>query len=197
LCASAFEIRIAHASPDAPAVDVLVDNQVATRFTNVQYKDVTRYIHLPPGQYNFKVVPTGKKTPVILNINQTINELLTPYTFVISGKLASVKPLIFNDDKQRPRRGHSALRFGHLAPDAQACDVRFSGQTKRIITNIGYGQASDYIDVSHGDYTIQILAAGTNNVLLESPLRLLADVPSTFWVEGAGTNLAGVTSRDL
>jgi len=194
-----FEIRVAHASPDAPAVDVLVNDMVAEKFTNLQFRIVSKYVHLNAGSYNFKVVPTGKKTPVMLNFNQTINHMFLPFTVVVGNNVASLKQYLLNDDRQRPRRGYSAFRFVHMSPDAPPVDVRFDGQTNPIFKSIGFGQATTYQEVRSGDYTVQLLAAGTNNVIFEHDLRLLRDVPSTAFAEGvvASKNLGITITRDL
>jgi len=194
-----FEIRVAHASPDAPAVDVLVNDMVAEKFTNLQFRIVSKYVHLNAGSYNYKVVPTGKKTPVMLNFNQTINHMFLPFTVVVGNNVASLKQYLLNDDRQRPRRGYSAFRFVHMSPDAPPVDVRFDGQTNPIFKSIGFGQATTYQEVRSGDYTVQLLAAGTNNVIFEHDLRLLRDVPSTAFAEGvvASKNLGITITRDL
>jgi len=194
-----FEIRVAHASPDAPAVDVLVNGMVATKFQNLKFRAVSKYIHLDGGTYNFTVVPTGKKTPSLLSFNKTINHKFLPYTVAIGNKLASLDDYFFHDDKQRPRRGYSAFRFVNLSPDAPAVDVRFDGQTTPIFTNIAFGQATNYQELRSGDYTVQLLATGSAKVLYEGDLRLLRDVPSSAFAEGsvAGKTLSTTITRDL
>jgi len=153
------------------------------------------------GSYNFKVVPTGQKTPVYLNVNQTFHDEdpLSPYTFAVTGLTAQVQAYVFSDDRLRPRRGFSAFRFVHLSPDAPAVDVRFDGQMKPVFTNIKFGSASTYQEITRGDYTIQFLETGTAHVLAEGHIRLLADVPTSVYVEGtvAGKNVAVEFSRDL
>ena len=199
LCASSFEIRIAHASPDAAAVDVLVNGQVAERFTNLAFRAVSHYIFLRPGNYLFQVVPHGQKTPVILSYNTTINDPLSPFTLAITGPSASVKSIVYSDDKVPPRRGYSALRFVHVSADAPAVDIRIDGQTKPIFTNVAYGQATAYQELPRGDVKVQLLQTGTSTVLLEVPARLIPDVPTSVWAEGlvADKSLLGVISRDL
>jgi len=197
LSTSAFDIRFAAASPDAPAVDVLVNDQLPTKFTNIQFRSVSKYIHLTQGMYNYKVVPTGKRTPVYLNFNQTINHDHLPFTIAIASKLASVKRIVFGDDRARPRRGYSALRFVHLSPDSPAVDFRISGQSKPLFTNIAFGAASNYQEIPHGDYTIQLLKAGSHNVMFETKVKLLQDVATSVFAEGMMANLDVTITRDI
>ena len=58
-------IRVVHASPDAPAVDVLVNGQVA--FQNVAFSEITDYAGLDAGTYSVQVVPTGATEPVVID----------------------------------------------------------------------------------------------------------------------------------
>jgi len=194
-----FEIRVAHASPDTPAVDVLVNGQVATKFQNLKFRVVSQYIHLEGGTYNYTVVPTGQKTPVLLSFNQTINHQFLPFTVAIGNTRASLDDYLFNDDRQLLRRGYSALRFVNLSPDAPAIDVRFDGQTSPIFTDIPFGQATNYQELRSGDYKLQLLAAGTPKVLYEGDLRLLRDVPTSAFAEGtvADKTLSTTITRDL
>jgi len=200
MCVYSAELRIAQACPDAPALDVLVDDHIPTKWTNLAFRTVSHYIHLPAGSYNFKVVPTGKRMPVYLNVNQTFQSTpLDPFTIAIASTLSNIKSFVFSDDKQRPKRGHSAFRFVHLSPDAPALDVRFDGDMHPTFTNVAFGSATQYVDMLHGDMTVQLLATGTAHVLAEQDIRFLQDVPTTVYAEGtvAGKNLMVVVSRDL
>jgi len=145
------------------------------------------------------VVPTGKKTPVYLNWNQTINHKFLPFTFAAGNLLASMKQYVFNDDRQRPRRGYSAFRFVHMSTDAPALDIRFEGQTKPIFTNIGFGQATNYQELPHGHQNVQFLQAGTPNVVFEHKVKFIGDTPTSVFAEGtvAGKTLMAVVTRDL
>jgi len=198
-CAHCTELRIVHGSPDAPAIDVYINGGLPTRFTNVKYKDITRYIWTRPGTYNITVVATGTKTPVLFNTTAQLAGDFSPYSIATGGFLANIKPYIFSDDKVPPRRGYGALRFVHISPDAPAVDIRIDGQTQRLFSNVAFGQATDYAEVTRGDYTIQILATGTNNIVAESDFRAIADVPSSLWAEGsvAQKTFQAILSRDL
>ena len=57
-------VRVAHLSPDAPAVDVLVNGQRA--ITGLAFKEVTHYIPLPAAKVRVQVVPAGQDAPCLL-----------------------------------------------------------------------------------------------------------------------------------
>jgi hypothetical protein len=54
----------------------------------------------------------------------------------------------------------SMLRVVHSSPDAPAVDVYAEGVAQPLITNLAYGQASDYLELEAGTYNIQLRAAG-------------------------------------
>ena len=51
-------VRVIHASPDTPAVDVLVNDELAL-FSSVMFGDATEYAEAPANVYDVKVVPAG------------------------------------------------------------------------------------------------------------------------------------------
>ena len=46
-------VRVFHASPNAPAVDIYVNGSLV--FENLSYKEFTEYVPLPMGEYNVQV----------------------------------------------------------------------------------------------------------------------------------------------
>jgi hypothetical protein len=51
------QVRVAHFSPDAPAVDVYVNDDKV--LSGVEYKTVSKYLELPAGSYDLAVRPAG------------------------------------------------------------------------------------------------------------------------------------------
>lgn len=63
-------VRVIHLSPDAPGVDLVVDND--TLFENIEFGEGTDYVDLNPGTYNIKVVLNSDKS-VVLPLKITLN----------------------------------------------------------------------------------------------------------------------------
>eukprot|EP01123_Difflugia_compressa_P010841 TRINITY_DN408_c0_g1_i2.p1 TRINITY_DN408_c0_g1~~TRINITY_DN408_c0_g1_i2.p1 ORF type:complete len:215 (-),score=45.98 TRINITY_DN408_c0_g1_i2:149-793(-) len=180
------EVRVAHASPDAPAVDVLVNGTVVRELTKIAFEEVSRYIFLFPGGWHFQVVPTGLKTPVVLDVTLELN-LLTPYTIVASNLLANIKPIILTDDLTIPSSGRAAVRFAHFSPDAPAVDVVVKGGAT-LFSNIAFGSATTYIQLNPGSYTLQVKISGTSTVALEVPATLQPERIYSIFAEGLVTS---------
>ncbi len=58
-------LRVIHASPDAPAVDVLANGDVVDGLTNVPFFTVSDYLSLPGGTYDFAVNVAGTDTTAL------------------------------------------------------------------------------------------------------------------------------------
>ncbi|MGK2966345.1 MAG: DUF4397 domain-containing protein [Tepidiformaceae bacterium] len=90
-------VRLVHASPDAPAVDVLVDGTTTKIFSNVAFKGVGTYTPVPAGTYNLDVNAAGTSTTA-LNVDGVALSARTVYTVVAVGRLSdgslAVKPLL-------------------------------------------------------------------------------------------------------
>ena len=160
------QVRVVHASPDAPAVDILVDNTVALR--DVPYPAVSSYLELPAATYNFKVNAAGTAVTVI-NADAPLKGSQA-YTVLATGFLANIAPLVVTDDLALPAANRSKLRVIHASPDAPNVDVLVAGN--RVLSNVPFRAASDYLTVASGNYNVEVRVAGTSTVVLSASLTL-------------------------
>jgi len=113
------QLRVVHASPDAPNVDVLVDN--ASVLTNVAYKAASDYLPVPSGSRNLKVRAAGTTT-VVIDQDATLTQS-TYYTVLATGRVASIAPVVLTDDQTNPASGNVRLRLVFTPPTCYAnCD---------------------------------------------------------------------------
>jgi hypothetical protein len=160
-------IRVLHASPDAPAVDIFLDGQKA--ITNLAFDSITDYVNVPAGAHNVKVFPApsdGSGTPVI-EADVTLSAG-TDYTVAAVGKLSEIGPLVLTDDNKAPAEGQARLRFVHASPDAPAVDIYAEGAGV-VVPNAAFKDASGYLDLPAGTYNLEVRAAGTETVALDLP----------------------------
>src|SRR5687768_1793805 len=113
------QLRVVHASPDAPNVDVLVDDAAA--LTNVPFKAASEYLSVPSGARNLKVRAAGTST-VVIDQNATVVEGRA-YTVLATGRVASIAPLVLEDDLTNPASGNIRLRLVHASPTAGNVDI--------------------------------------------------------------------------
>jgi len=164
-------VRVVHASPDAPAVDVLVNDAVA--FSNIPFKDITDYAELEAGTYNVKVVPTGETEPVVIEADLDL-EAGTDYTVAAVGQLENIEPLVLVDDNTIPAAGKAHVRFVHTSPDAPNVDIRVKDGPV-LFENVPFKQAFPYVPVDAGTYDLEVLVHESGAVALEVPGLSLAE----------------------
>ncbi len=117
-------VRVLHASPDAPAVDIWVDGEKTLE--NVPFKTLSNYLKLPAGEHQIVVVVAGTTEPAVIDASPTF-EAGKKYTVAATGFVADIKPEVFVDNGKAVD-GSAKLRVVHLSPDAPAVDVAVKGQ---------------------------------------------------------------------
>ena len=165
-------VRVVHASPDAPAVDVWVNDAIKA-FSNAPFKGITSYAKLDPGTYNVKVVPAGATEPVVIEADLAL-ETETDYTVVAVGKLADIEPIVLVDDNTLPAAGMAHVRFVHASPDAPNVDI-YVKDGPILFENVPFKQAFPYVPVDAGTYDLEVRIHDTGAVALEVPGLALAD----------------------
>ena len=165
-------VRVVHASPDAPAVDVLVNDAIA--FENAPFKGITDYASLGADTYNVKVVPTGATEPVVIEADLSL-DAGTDYTVVALNTLDNIEPLVLVDNNSQPAAGKAHVRFVHASPDAPAVDIAVADGGPVLFSNISFKEIGDYLPVDAGTYDLEVRVAGTETVALEVPGLTLND----------------------
>ncbi len=158
-------VRVVHASPDAPAVDVWVNGTVA--FSNAPFKGVTDYSALDPATYKVQVSPTGATEPIVIDADLTL-AAGTDYTVVAVGLLENIEPLVLVDNNSAPAEGKAHVRFVHASPDAPAVDIAVTGGPV-LFANVPFKGVGDYLPVDAGTYDLEARVAGTETVALSVP----------------------------
>ena len=155
-------VKVVHASPDAPGVDLLVDNTVAG--TNLTFPNNTGYLTVNSGTRNVKVNVTGTQTTVIeANVDFMQNK---NYTVFAVNSVANIEPLLIEDDLTAPAQGKAHVRFIHLSPDAPAVDITLTDGTV-VFGNKSFKEFTAFTPLDAGTYALQVRVAGTSTVALD------------------------------
>jgi len=183
-------VRVVHASPDAPEVDVLVDD--ASVLSSVPYLGASGYLAVPAGTRNLKVNAAGTPTTVIdADVNLVDG---TDYTVIASGLVAAIEPIVLEDDNSAPAAGNARVRAIHGAASAPAVDIYvtapgadLAAETPALV-NVGFGDVADYIEAPAGDYQVRVTPTGTTTVVIDSGTLTLASgqVRTAIAVDAAG-----------
>jgi hypothetical protein len=185
---SAAHVRVAHFSPDAPAVDIYVDGDKV--LSGVEYPTVSEYLQLPAGSYDLAVRPAGaaaSSDPVIEATAEV--KAGDAYTVAAVGALADIEAQIFTDDLSAPAAGKAKVRVIHAAPEVPAVDVAVEGGPT-LFEGAEFPSATDYAEVDAATYPVQVKAAGSDEVLLEASLPVKAGtIYSVAAIGGAGKDV--------
>jgi len=158
-------VKVVHASPDAPGVDLLVDNTVAG--TNLIFPNNTGYLTVPSGTRNVKVNVTGTSTTVIeANIDFMEDK---NYSVFAVNSVANIEAVLIEDDLTTPAQGKAHVRFIHLSPDAPAVDVTLMDGTV-VFGNNSFKDFTAFTPLDAGSYDLEVRVAGTTTVALDLPV---------------------------
>lgn len=189
-------VRVAHLSPDAPAVDVWVDGERAVEA--LVYPEITDYLKVPAGDRDVQVTPAGADEPVVIGATLTLSEG-TAYTVAATGLLGDedLAPLVLVDDRN-PEVDTVKVRFAHTSPDAPGVDIAVTGGPV-LFNSVAFRETSEYLRVDPGNYDLEVRVAGTTDVALELPgVRLLGGTNYTVFAIGllADETLAALPAVD-
>lgn len=159
-------LSVTHASPDAPAVDIYIDNSKVTT-TPFSFSNTTGYLkNLISGKRNIKVNVAGTTTNVI-NADITFDGNKNYSLFAIDS-VSKLSTLLTVDDLTAPAAGKAHVRFIHLSPDAPAVDIAVVGGPV-VFPNSSFKSVSAFTPLGAGTYNLEVRVAGTTNVALTLP----------------------------
>ncbi|NOT32690.1 MAG: DUF4397 domain-containing protein [Candidatus Eisenbacteria bacterium] len=159
--AAQARVMAVHASPDAPAVDLLVDGTIAG--TALAFPNSTPYLSVTSGTRNVKVNVTGTATTVI-NADLALSAN-TNYSVFATDSVASIGALVLTDDLTAPAAGKAHVRFVHLSPNAPAVDVAVQGGAV-LFANRSFKEFAPFTPVDAGTYNLEVRLAGSSTVVL-------------------------------
>ena len=175
-------ILAVHASPDAPAVNLLVDGTTAG--TGLTYPNNTAYLTVNAGSRNIKVNPTANPTVSVIDANVNVASGAS-YTVWAVNFLSAIEPVVTTDDLTAPAAGKSHVRFVHLSPNAPAVDVALDGGAV-VFGNVSFKQATAFTPLTAGTYDLEVRLAGTSTVVLDlDPITLTAGKIYTAFAKGS------------
>jgi hypothetical protein len=159
-------VNVIHASPDAPAVDVWVNGQVA--LSGVAFGDFSGWLALPAGEYQIAVTPAGQGAEsAVIDATVAIEEGVA-YHIAATGYVAEIAPQIYEANLSQAEDGNARVRVIHTSPDAPAVDIALAGGDV-LIPGLEFPNASDFLEVPAGTYDLEVRPAGTTDVALPLP----------------------------
>lgn len=162
------QLRVLHASPDAPNVDVYVDS--AKVLSNVPYPTLSAYLTVAAGTHHIQVNAANTTTTVI-DVSPTLANG-NAYTAIAANFVASIEALLATDATTPAPSGQVRLRVIHASPDAGPVDILANGVV--VLSNVPFGTISSYLTIPAGTYAIQVNVAGTTTTAISGTINLAA-----------------------
>lgn len=133
-------LRVIHASPGAPAVDIYAAGNSTPLFTNVQYGRTTEYATVPAGTYNVQIRPAGAAAssdpvystgPLTLSTDATVSALAVGL-LGSTDNTQSFRVLALPESFGAAADGQARVRIVHAGADAPtvALDVGDDGSSE-------------------------------------------------------------------
>src|SRR5487761_46749 len=193
-------LRLAHLSPNTPAVDVYLysvgNSSAMVVVHHVSYGTVSAYQPVPAGDYTVAMRAAGKSSSSPPVLSTTVRILAGhAYTVAGLGPAAGLRLQVLDDQLTTPP-GRSLVRIIQASLKDHRLTVTAGGRT--LTSNLAFGSVTSYVSVPAG--TWKVTATGTTTasksitlsadtthtlVLLDDPGRLVID-PLT---DAAGSNL--------
>lgn len=186
-------VRVLHASPDAPNVDIHLDDAVVGALTDVPFGTISDYLDIPAGDHNVKVYATGTTSDPVIDADVTV-AAGGMYTIAATDAVASITAQVLEDAPDASCET-AAVRVVHFSADAPAVDVATAGSSAddAIIQDLAYPDATDYLALPGGTYDLEVRLAGETTVALELPDVTVEDCTaySVFAIGSAASPAVG------
>ncbi len=167
-------LNVVHASPDAPAVDVYLNGDLA--IANLAFGTASVFAAVPAGTYQVNVTVAGSALETAV-IDVPALELVAARAYEIAavGMLAEIAAVVFDVDvfavEGRAQFGSSRLRVIHAGPDAPPIDVTLIADdiASTPIAGVSFPDASPYAVTAAGSYKVRVTTSNGGDGVLFLP----------------------------
>ncbi len=175
------DVRVIHAAPDAPLVNVYANDQVLGGLENVDYQVASGLIEVQPNTYDVRVeaiVPGGNVD--VISASLTLEADMVYNVFAIDTVADGVEPLLVANADTAVSAGNARVQVVHAAPNAPTVDIYVTAPDDDLMAaqptaTASFKDFTGQLEVPAGDYRIRITAAGMTDVLYDSGTVNLAD----------------------
>lgn len=195
-------LRVLHASPDAPVLDVLIDGLLA--FSGISFGSATDYVSLGEGARRIRASESGDPASII-DVRYTLLDN-KQYSFVVADYAANIKAWLVEDEDVSTDVGKFKVRLLHAAPGAGALDIYMGDQDQNLRSaepqksNVPFGGITNYFGLNEGEYRTRITPHGARAPLIDTgPVRFFARQIRTIVAidaPGGGTPFRAILMQD-
>ncbi|ELY58889.1 hypothetical protein C491_08128 [Natronococcus amylolyticus DSM 10524] len=176
-------VRVAHFSPDAPNVDILVDDEQV--LADVPYGAVSPYLELEPGTYTVAITAAGDPEAVVFEDEVEVAEGFATIAAIGELEAETFRPEILVDAEPLPEDAEddaAFVRVAHFSPDAPAVDIY--ADEEPLVEGVEFEDVSEYLAVPAGAYTLSVRPAGEEEEVASFDVELEAESITTGYAIG-------------
>jgi hypothetical protein len=157
-------VRLAHLSPDTPAVDVYLRSQSGSikekTFPGVAYGAFSDYLRLPTGTYAVAMRNAGapRTAAPVLTTQVTVDDGAA-YTVAGVGRYADLGLRVLRDDLSLPAAGQVKVRIVQASVRAPVLDVDVDNGTE-IGAGVAFATTTAYRQVKPGTWKLRVQPSG-------------------------------------
>lgn len=188
--AGAAYVRIAHFSPDTPPVLVFAGEELVT---SVRFPNVSRWIELAPGAYEFTVTTTSDPADpnaITLGVEVAAGDFVT-VAAVGSLDRGTLKFSVIAEDFSRITTGQSRVTVFHAIEGAPVVDVRANGGVAipalAFPGSLGSNDGVETISVRAGTYDLSVTSTAFPDVTVLSAPGTALTANVNYFVAAVGT----------
>jgi hypothetical protein len=184
-------VRFVHASPDAPAVDIVVDG--AALAEGVNFGDASDYLPLPSGKHQVEVVPSGESAGSAVLDEEIDLDGGSAYLFAVAGPLNDLQAKLYEVNLDDLDENQARVRLINLAPDQESVDLSVAGGDQWQ-SDVAFPDAGDYKDVDAATYDLEVRAHdGDTAIATLTGVEAQAARAYDILLLGSGTELTALT----
>jgi len=187
-------IRVVHGISDAPAVDVIANNEVVL-VDGIQFPRTTDYVSVAAGDYLIDVVADSDNSVVAIDDAELTLEVGMSYT-AIANNVLSAPELDVLVDMPRSVATEAKVRIVHASPSAGNVDIYVTadGEIDAVdpaFADIAYETGdlveTGYVSLAEGEYVVTVTPTGTKTVAIETGVLTLenGEIYTAIALDGA------------
>lgn len=183
-------VRVLHASPDAPAVDVLVDGKAV--LTNVQFQQGSGYLRVDEGARTLALRVSGTTGDPVLSGKFNLGKD-NYYSVIAQNDVEELELAVLNDTERR-NNGSNDVTVVHASPDAPTVDIYVTAADAEslgdvTVPGVSFGANATLEEIATGDYRVRITPTAATQ-----PVSIAAAGPEVVYDSGTLTVNADVTA---
>lgn len=193
------QVRVVHASSDAPTVNILANEEVLNGLAFVDYQQASGIFNVGADDYTLAVeanTPAGGVQ--VLSFDASLEGDMQ-YNVFAAGSVGdgTLEAFVVANQQSEVTAGNARVQIVHAAKNAPIVDIYVTAPDADIsaaqpLVTLGYSENTGYVEVPAGDYRVRITAAGAKVVAYDSGTLPLGD--GADLLVAATTNVATGTS---